>query len=74
MRMVKRKLREPLEDRKGSLFFDGFSVNELAEKYDTPLYVMSEKRIRDNYNRLYDALISNYKYVRVYYAAKQTPT
>jgi hypothetical protein len=30
--MVKRKLREPLEDRKGSLFFDGFSVKELAEK------------------------------------------
>jgi diaminopimelate decarboxylase len=68
--MVKRKLREPLEDRKGSLFFDGFPVKELAEKYDTPLYVVSEKRIRDNYNRLHDALIRNYKYVRVYYAAK----
>ncbi|MGD0202623.1 MAG: diaminopimelate decarboxylase [Candidatus Bathyarchaeia archaeon] len=68
--MVKRKLREPLENRKGNLFFDGFSVKELAEKYDTPLYVVSEKRIRDNYNRLHDALIRNYKYVRVYYAAK----
>jgi len=34
------------------------------------LYVVSEKRIRDNYNRLHDALIRNYKYVRVYYAAK----
>lgn len=69
--MVKnRKLREPLEDRKGSLFFDNVSVKELAQKYDTPLYVMSEKRIRDNYNRIYDALIRNYKYVRLYYAAK----
>jgi diaminopimelate decarboxylase len=68
--MVKKKLREPLEDRKGSLFFDGFSVKELAEKYDTPLYVLSEKRIRDNYNRLHNALISNYKHLRVYYAAK----
>ena len=68
--MVKRKLREPLEDRKGSLFFDGFPVKELAEKYDTPLYVVSEKRIRDNYNRLHDALIRNYKDVRIYYAAK----
>jgi diaminopimelate decarboxylase len=68
--MVKRKLREPLEDRKGNLFFDGFSVKELAEKYDTPLYVVSEKRIRDNYDRLHDALIRNYKHVRVYYAAK----
>ena len=68
--MVKRKLRDPLEDRKGSLFFDDFSVKELAEKYDTPLYVLSEKRIRDNYNRLYNALICNYKHLRVYYAAK----
>ena len=68
--MVKRKLREPLENRKGNLFFDGCSVRELAEKYDTPLYVVSEKRIRDNYNRIHYALIRNYKYVRVYYAAK----
>jgi len=68
--MVKRKLREPLEDRKGSLFFDGFSVKELAEKYDTPLYLLSEKRIRDNYNRLHNALIRNYKHLRVYYACK----
>ncbi len=68
--MVKRKLRDPLEDRKGSLFFDGFSVKELAEKYDTPLYLLSEKRIRDNYNRLHNALIRNYKHLRVYYACK----
>ncbi len=68
--MVKRKLREPLEDRKGSLFFDGVSTSELAKKYDTPLYVLSEKRIRDNYDRLFTALINNYKYVRIYYAAK----
>jgi diaminopimelate decarboxylase len=68
--LVKRKLREPIEDRRGSLYFDGFSVQELAKKYDTPLYVISEKRIRENYNRLNTALISAYKYVRIYYAAK----
>ncbi len=69
--MVKaKKFREPLEDRKGSLFFDGVSVKELAQKYDTPLYVVSEKRLRDNYNRIFDALTSSYKYLRVYYAAK----
>ncbi len=68
--MAKRKLREPLEDRKGSLFFDGFSTKELAEKYDTPLYLLSEKRIRDNYNRLNTALVNAYKYVRIYYACK----
>jgi len=32
--------------------------------------LLSEKRIRDNYNRLHNALISNYKHLRVYYAAK----
>jgi diaminopimelate decarboxylase len=68
--MVKRKLREPLEDRKGNLYFDGLSVKELAEKFDTPLYVISEKRIRDNYNRLHDALVRNYKDLRIYYACK----
>ncbi len=68
--MVKRRFRDPLEDRKGTLYFDGFSTIELAKKYDTPLYVLSEKRIRDNYNRLYGALVNNYKYVRIYYAAK----
>ncbi|MCW4000497.1 MAG: diaminopimelate decarboxylase [Candidatus Bathyarchaeota archaeon] len=68
--MVKKKLREPLEERKGILYFDGCSTLELSEKYDTPLYVLSEKRIRDNYDRLYGALVNNYKYVRIYYAAK----
>ena len=68
--MVKKKLHEPFEDRKGNLYFDGFSVQKLAKKYDTPLYVLSEKRIRDNYNRLHTALINAYKYVRIYYAAK----
>ncbi len=52
------------------MFFDGISVKELAEKYDTPLYVLSEKRIRDNYNRLHDALVRNYKDIRIYYACK----
>jgi diaminopimelate decarboxylase len=32
--------------------------------------VLSEKRIRDNYDRLYGALVNNYKYVRIYYAVK----
>lgn len=66
----KQTLREPLENRKGSLFFDDISVKELAEQYDTPLYVISEKRIRDNFNRLQTALTKDYERVRIYYAAK----
>ncbi|MDR2700002.1 MAG: diaminopimelate decarboxylase [Nitrososphaerota archaeon] len=68
--MVKRKLCEPLENCKGNLYFDGFSVEDLAQKYDTPLYVISEKQIRENYNRLYNAIVSKYKDLRIYYACK----
>jgi diaminopimelate decarboxylase len=63
-------LHEPLENRKGKLYFDGVSAIELAEKFDTPLYVVSESRIRENYKRLYNALTRNYEKIRVYYAAK----
>ncbi len=59
-----------LENRNGELFIDGVSALELAEKFDTPLYVISEKRIRENYRRVYDALARNYEKVRVHYAAK----
>ena len=70
--MVKKPqpIREPLENRKGKLYFDGVSAIELAEKFDTPLYVVSESRIRENYHRLHDALTRNYEKIRVYYAAK----
>ncbi len=63
-------LSEPLENRKGTLYFGGVSTVELAETYDTPLYVVSESRIRGNYERLYRALTRNYRKVKVYYAAK----
>jgi diaminopimelate decarboxylase len=63
-------LNEPLENRDGELYFDGVSVANLAEVFGTPLYVISESRIRDNYRRLRNALISNYEKIRVYYAAK----
>jgi diaminopimelate decarboxylase len=63
-------LHEPLENRSGKLYFDGVSAVELAEAFDTPLYVVSENRIRNNYKRLHDALTRNYEKIRVYYAAK----
>ena len=63
-------LREPLENRNGELYFDGVSARELAVRFNTPLYVISETRIRDNYNRLYKELIRNYPKTRIYYASK----
>jgi diaminopimelate decarboxylase len=63
-------IREPFENRNGELYVDGVSTLELAKKFDTPLYVISEKRIRENYNRLRKALVSNYTKLRIHYAAK----
>jgi diaminopimelate decarboxylase len=64
------RLQKPLENRKGTLFFDSVSALELAEAFDTPLYVVSENQIRENYRRLRNALKSYYEKIRVYYAAK----
>lgn len=61
---------DPLESRDEILYIDGVSTLELVKKFDTPLFVTSDKRIRANYNRLYKALSSNYEKIRIYYAAK----
>lgn len=63
-------LPKTFENRSGKLYIDGVSTIELAEKFDTPLYVISETRIRENYRRIRDALIRNYQKVRIYYSAK----
>jgi diaminopimelate decarboxylase len=62
--------REPFENRDGALYIDGVSAVDLAKKYDTPLYVISERRIREKYRRVLGALRRNYPKIRVYYAAK----
>jgi len=59
-----------LENRDGVLHVDGVSALELAERFDTPLYVLSEARIRENYRRLHRALTRHYQKIRIYYAAK----
>ena len=70
MTIVVKQFQKPLENREGKLYFDGVSAMELAEQFDTPLYVVSESRIRENYTRLHNALAQNYEKVRIYYAAK----
>lgn len=59
-----------LENRNGELYIDDVSAMELAEKFDTPLYVISETRIRENYRGIYSAFIRNYQKIRIYYSAK----
>ncbi len=63
-------IRDPLENVGGELFVDGVSTLKLAEEFGTPLYVMSETRVRDNYRRLNSAFSSKYEKTRIFYAAK----
>ena len=60
----------PLENVNGVLYIDGVSTLRLAEEFDTPLYVMSETKFRENYRRLRSALLRNYSKIRILYSAK----
>ena len=61
---------QPLTNKDGHLLFDGVAARELAKEFDTPLYVISESRIRHNYKRLSEELTRNYDKIHIYYAAK----
>lgn len=58
------------ENRNGILYFDGCNTVELAEKYKTPLYIVSETDILDKFNELKADFISKYENTRVAYASK----
>ncbi len=60
----------PLSEVGGELFFEGVSTLRLAEEFGTPLYVISEGRIRQNYGRLRAALKSRWQRFRILYSAK----
>jgi len=48
----------------------GADTVELAKEYGTPLYVIDENRIRDNYKRLYNAFTKYYSDFKILYACK----
>lgn len=55
---------------KGNLSIGGSDALKLAEEYGTPLYVVDEDRIKDNYNRINQAFSSQYKDFKIFYACK----
>lgn len=61
-------------DGRGALEIDGVSVLDLAENYGTPLYVFSERDVRDAasdiLNAFTDAAAKHNTSARVYYASK----
>lgn len=57
-------------NEKGNLSIGRVDALELAEEYGTPLYVVDEDRIRDNYNRINKAFTGQYKDFKIFYACK----
>lgn len=57
-------------NEKGNLSIGGKDALQLAEEYGTPLYVVDEDRIRENYKRIYKAFSTNYNDFKIFYACK----
>ncbi len=57
-------------DEEGHLRAGGLRVSELAERFGTPLFVLDEDRIRENYRRFRQAFSSRWERVVVAYAYK----
>lgn len=49
---------------------DGFNVENLLEKFGSPLYVVSEKTLRDRYREFRDAFVSHYPETTIAYSYK----
>ena len=54
----------------GKLYFAGYSVPELAEKYGTPLYLLDESKIRENMRLYIDAMNRHFPAAVPLYASK----
>ncbi len=63
-------LKSPLKNVNGELYIENVPAVKLAEKFGTPLYVISESKIRENYRRLYEAFSNRYDKFRILYSAK----
>jgi len=64
------KIEPPLENIGGNLHFGGADLEDIAERYGTPVYVTDEARIRRNYRTLRNAFLRRWKRFRLYYAVK----
>ena len=63
-----------LSEQNNQLFIDGVSAVELAEKYETPLFVFSESRIKRNIERLKKGETVIDCPLKICYAAKANST
>jgi diaminopimelate decarboxylase len=54
----------------GNLWVDGCDVADLAAKYGTPLYIMSENQLRHTFRTFRDAFCAHYPNVEILFANK----
>ncbi len=57
-----------MEIKNNIYVIDGIPVKDLAEKYNTPLYIYNTAKMKEQYKRLYDAFKASQ--VKIHYAAK----
>lgn len=62
--------RKDLEYKNNQLYFSDFNVQELATKYGTPLYITSERVIRDRFNEIKTVFKSVLNDYNIHYAVK----
>lgn len=53
-----------------SLYFNGCKVEDLAQKYGTPLYIISEDIIRNKCKEVKDSFMNKYPNTKAFYASK----
>ena len=58
------------ENKNGILYFSGCEVQKLAEKYGTPLYVVSEDIIRLRCREIRESFLNKYINTKAFYASK----
>jgi len=60
-------------NERGHLEFDGFDCVELAKEFGTPTYVISERKIKENYYEMLRAFTNIYRNTKIAYAYKANP-
>ncbi|RAP52350.1 MAG: diaminopimelate decarboxylase [Methanosphaera sp. rholeuAM270] len=59
-----------LKIKDNHLIIGEIDANDLAKEFKTPLYVIDEEKVRENYNKLFSAFSSKYADIHMCYAAK----
>lgn len=67
MKMFENKI---YSQEKGCFHFDGQNLTELAEKYGTPLYVFSERELKNNVKEILECFRACHENTSIHYAAK----